>query len=364
MYTIGEEEPRSKHPSAQVLDESGNSGEEESTLLPRGGDSQTTDETETEIARRSYKVKKLSWYTHKCLPRGLQGATLRVHECGGRLYACGGANEDGSPNKGIYSCPVQNLTRWVKAMPDAPQYYCASAVVQGELVLISGLSSSDGKCTGTLLSYDAKAQVWVSRYPPIPTPRSSAAAFVYADYLIVVGGQTSDGDATSVVEVLHIATQTWATATRLPEKIVGQSVAVCGDTAYLVGGSNGSSCVRSLYTASVRKIVSSCHRFALLASVDRVGKVWKQHGDCPFTMMVAACSGNQLLAFGGEEVTKAATHPSEWIWIYDPDQDTWTPIQSMPSARKLCCITFLPDNNLVILGGYPDFNRIDIAEII
>lgn len=347
--------------------DSGDSGGDVLTVLPMGSDTAAhgeKTETEVEIARRSYKVKKLMWYTHKCLPSGLQGSTLRVHECGGKLYMCGGANEDGSPNKCVYHCPVQNLTRWEKAIPDAPQYYCASAIIQGELVLISGLNSSDDKCTGTLLSYDPKANVWVSRLPSIPTPRSSAAAFVYGEYLIVVGGQNSDGDAVNVVEVLHITTQTWETASRLPEKIAGQSIAVCGDTVYLVGGSDGSACVRSLYVASVRRIISSCHRFALLASIDIGAKVWKQQRDCPFTMMVAACTGNQLLAFGGEEVTKAESHPSDWIWIYDPDQDTWTPVQNMPSARKLCCITFLPDNNLIILGGNPDFNRIDITEII
>ena len=347
--------------------DSGDSGGDVSTVLPMGSDTAAHEgktETEVEIARRSYKVKKLMWYTHKCLPSGLQGSTLRVHECGGKLYMCGGANEDGSPNKCVYHCPVQNLTRWEKATPDAPQYYCASAIIQGELVLISGLNSSNDKCTGTLLSYDPKANIWVSRFPSIPTPRSSAAAFVYGEYLIVVGGQNSDGDAVNVVEVLHITTQTWETASRLPEKIAGQSIAVCGDTVYLVGGSDGSACVRSLYVASVRRIISSCHRFALFASIDIGAKVWKQQRDCPFTMMAAACTGNQLLAFGGEEVTKAESHPSDWIWIYDPDQDTWTPVQNMPSARKLCCITFLPDNNLIILGGNPDFSRIDITEII
>ena len=44
----------------------------------------------------------------------------------------------------------------------------------------------------TLLSYDPKAKVWVSRFSLIPTPRSSAAAFVYGECLIVVGGQNSD----------------------------------------------------------------------------------------------------------------------------------------------------------------------------
>ena len=187
------------------------------------------EETEAEIARRNYKVQRLTWFSHKCLPNGLQGSTLRVHQSGEKLLLCGGVNEDGSPNTAVYACPVRNLTRWARLDPDPQQYYSTSAIIQDELVLIGGLISSNGRCTGILSSYDNKARVWVQRFPNLPTPRSSAAAFVYGDYLVVAGGQNEDGDSVNVVEVLNITTQKWETSTRLPAKLAGQSVAVCGD---------------------------------------------------------------------------------------------------------------------------------------
>ena len=322
------------------------------------------EETEAEVARRNYKVQRLNWYSHKCLPSGLQGSTLRVHQSGENLYLCGGVNEDGSPNTAVYVCPVRNLTRWARLEPNPQQHYSASAIIQDELVLIGGLTSSNGRCTGILSSYDYKARVWVQRFPNLPTPRSSAAAFIYGDYLVVAGGQNEDGDSVNVVEVLHITTQRWETSTRLPEKLAGLSVAVCGDTVYLLGGSNGPNTMRSVYSASITKIISSSHYFALFATTDRSSKVWKQLCDSPFAMMAATSSGNQLLALGGVEVTKAANQLAEWIWIYDPNQDSWTPVQSMPSARKLCCALVLVDNTLIVIGGEPDFNRVDIAEIV
>ena len=112
------------------------------------------------------------------------------------------------------------------------------------------------------------------------------------------------------------------------------------------------------------KIISSSHYFAMFASTDRSSKVWKQLCDCPFIMMATTSSGNQPLAMGGVEVTKAANQPAEWIWLYDPDQDSWTPVQSMPSARKLCCTVVLVDNTLIVIGGEPDFHTVDIAEIV
>ena len=326
-----------------------------------------TDET-TGAAIHNYKVKPLTWYSHHCLPQGLQGSTLRVHEFQGRLYVCCGATNDGLPNKAVFHCSVRNLTRWIRADPDVPQYYSASAIVQGDVVLISGLGAVDGKCTGLLSSYDSKAHVWVQRFPPLPTPRSSASAFVYSDYLVVIGGQNDNGDPLNIVEVLHIPTQTWEAASHLPIKVAGASVVVCGDIAYLVGGYNGTLCLQGVYCASVRSILASCRRFSIFASLSEKTisqGIWKQLHDCPFTKMTALCSGNQLLAFGGEEVTKAAkSHPAEWIWCYDSEENTWTPVQGMPSARRLCCVTMLPNNNMVIIGGEPDFCRIDIAEIV
>lgn len=317
--------------------------------------------------RSQYKNTKLTWYSHNCLPQGLQGSTLRVHVLGDKLLLYGGATSDGLPNKALYYCPIRNITRWMRAHLDVPQYYGASAIVQGELVLISGLGAIDGKCTGALTSYDFKAHVWFQRYPPIPSPRTSSDAFVFGENLIVIGGQNDCSSAVDTVEVMHVPLKVWGKATSLPTKLAGPSVTVCGDTVYVLGGSDGTVFSQSFCSATVRAIVSSSSQISgPFGFRDRnCEAVWNQLHDCPFTKMTTACSGNQLLAFGGEEVTKSAnSHPAEWIWFYNPTENTWTPVQAMPTPRKFCTATILPDNNIIIIGGEPDFFRIDIAEIL
>ncbi len=313
---------------------------------------------------------RLTWYTHRCLPEGLQGSTLKAHDLGSRLYVCCGEMEDGLPNKGVFYCPIQDYTRWKRATPDVPQYQSASAIVQNELVLIGGLSAVNGKCTGAVQSYDSKAQIWVERFPPMPTPRSSASVFVYAEYVVVAGGLDDNNTALNVVEVLHIPSQTWESSARLPIKIAGHSVVVCGDLVYMLGGTDNTNFQQSVFVASVQKILSACSRFQILASISvnslfSSKLTWTRVQDCPFIKMTAVSKENQLLAFGGEEVTKSANSvAAEWIWIFNPPSNTWTPVQGMPSARKLCCVTVLPDNNLIVIGGDPDYSRIDIAQVV
>ncbi len=340
--------------------------EEEDEGDRRGGDKS---KPLSERTKHDYKMNRLTWYTHNCLPVSLHGYTIRVHQFSDQLCVCGGIMEDNSPNRSLLYCPIKNLTRWSRASADAPQYLSASAVIQNEVVLISGISAVDGKCTGALSSYDFTADVWVQRYPPLPTPRSSASSFFYADYLVVLGGRNEQGEVVGVVEVLHIPTQVWETSSQLPVPVAGASTVVCGKTVYLMGGTGQSTDIQSVQSALVRKILSSCHRFSLLSSLTpdfmSSRNIWQLLHDCPFTKMTAMCSGNQLLAFGGEQLTKSANlEPAEWIWIYDPSDNTWSPVQGMPSPRKLCGVTMLPDNNVVIVGGDPDFTKIDIAEII
>ena len=326
-------------------------------------DSTMVAEADTEIRRN--KMSLLRWYCHRSLPDGLHGSTLRVHETSDRLYLCGGAYEDGSPNKSVYCCSLKDYTRWTKIGVDAPQYYCGSAVINEELVLIGGLNSTNDRCTKFLSSYDTKTERWIQKLPPLPTPRSSAAAVVCDDYLVVVGGQNEDGEAVNVVQVLHIPMASWETAAGLPIRVAGQSVTICGTTVFLVGGSDGSVCLRSVFAASIENIISSCRRFAVFAGVDRAGKVWKQLSDSPYPLMVAVANRNQLLALGGTEETNAAENvPAQIIWMYEQGKNIWTPIQNMPSPHHLCSTVVLSDSTMLVIGGEPDFNQIDIAELL
>ena len=313
-----------------------------------------------------YKLNMLTWYTHRCLPVGLQGSTLRVHQFSDQLCVCGGVTADDIPNKALLYCPLRNLTSWKRAQSDVPQYFSSSVILEEELLLISGVSAVDGKLTGALSSYNFSSHVWVQRYPPLPVPRSSTSAFVYHDCLVVMGGQDEQGEVVRMVNVLHLPSQVWESASHLPIPMAGASTVVCEKVVYMVGGVGlASSCIQSVQCADLGKLLSSCHRFSLLSGIrSELSNVWKQLQDCPFTKMTVTCSGNQLLAFGGEQLTRnARTEPAEWIWIYDKEEDTWSPVQGMPSPRKLCAVTILPDN-IIIIGGDPHYTYIDLAEIL
>lgn len=310
-------------------------------------------------------LNRLKWHSQPSLPDGLHGSTLRVHECGDRLYICGGAHEDGTPNMSVYYCSTQNVTHCTKVAASAPQYYCGSAIINDELVLIGGLNSSSNTCTRALSSYDARAQLWVTRLPPLPTPRSSSATVVCSNYLVVVGGQDEDGETVGTVEVLHIPSKSWETAAGLPVNVAGQSVALCNNTIYLLGGIDGSACLQSVYAASIESIIASCHRASMFSSINRAGRVWKQVCDCPFPLMVAVANCDQLLALGGTRESNAADNVLvDLIWVYDESRNVWAQIQNMPSPCRLCSVIVLSDNNMLIVGGEPNFWQIDIAELV
>jgi len=321
-----------------------------------------------QCSKHDFKTNMLTWYTHKCLPLPLHGSTLQLHPLGDRVYLCGGVTKSSGPNSCLLYCSIKNLGKWEKAASGVPQFYCPSVMLEEELVLVSGINAGNKKLTSALSSYNLSSQLWVQRHAPLPTARSSTCAFVYRESLVVMGGQNEKGEIVGTVDVLHLPSQVWHTSAPLPMPTAGASMVICENIVYVVGGVGRLTWIQTVQCAKVKKIISSSYfasdsRSTSITSRQSAG-VWKQLHDCPFTKMTALCSGNQLLTLGGEQLTRnASAEPSEWIWIYDKEQDTWSPVQGMPSPRKLCAVTMLPDNMLIV-GGEPHFTNIDIAEIV
>ena len=324
-----------------------------------------------QCSKLDFKTSALTWYTHKCLPLPLHGSTLQLHPLGDRVYLCGGVTESSGPNSSLLYCSIRNLGKWTKAASGVPHFYCPSVMLEEELVLVSGISAGSKKLTPALSSYNLSSQLWVQRHAPLPTARSSTCAFVFREYMIVMGGQNEKGEIVGTVDVLHLPSQQWHGSAPLPVPTAGASMVICENVVYLVGGVGRLTWIQTVQCAKIKKIISSSQHFtsdlrssSSLTSSRRSSGVWRCLHDCPFTKMTALCSGNQLLTLGGEQLTRnASAEPSEWIWIYDKDQDTWSPVQGMPSPRKLCAVTMLPDNMLIV-GGEPHFTNIDIAEIV
>lgn len=324
---------------------------------------QTVTDAEREYMKNVLKSTKFTWTSHRCMLEGLHGVTLRALLAGSRIYLCGGATATGQPNTYVYSCPTRNVTRWSKIVQQSPQYYYASVIVNRELVLIGGISTSNQTCTRLLSTYDVQEKVWVEVLPPLPTARSSPAAATWGDYVIVVGGINNNGQFLDTVEILHLPSQQWYTAISLPYGLAGSSAVVYRNRLYIMGGSSSHGLTRVVFSVAMDRLLASTSRLNRFTS--NATTVWEKHQDCPYTMMSLCLFNGYLLAFGGNEKTVSLSQPAEWVWAFFPDDvgHQWTLIQRMHTARKLCCSVSVSSSVMIVLGGNPYFSVLDVAEV-
>ena len=99
-------------------------------------------------------------------------------------------------------------------LPDNPNYWFGLAVIDGLLTSVGG----KGLSTNTLLSLtgEGERKQWSQIFPPMPTPRWSAACVTTEQALVVAGGYGA-GDALDIVEVMNTDTKVWTKVASLPE---------------------------------------------------------------------------------------------------------------------------------------------------
>ena len=166
----------------------------------------------------------------------------------------------------------------------------------------------------------------------MPTEQAVSTALYIETALIVAGGWTFSGP-TETVEVLNSETKQWSTAADLPQPVSHAPAAVCGDQIYVMG--------KAMYTCSVQ---------ALMMSIRNSGsRVWKEVAAPPVTETTCVSIHGRLLAIGG---TDSYETPTLAIHMYNPTTDSWEVISHMGTPRKSCIAAILPNNQLIVVGGY------------
>ena len=172
--------------------------------------------------------------------------------------------------------------------------------------------------------------------------------------LIVAGGQ-GDGRALSTVEVMDTETHQWSTAADLPQPIYWVSATVCGDQLCMVGGVEDCLYVKSAYTCSVNALLQSCVPSSLEAKIQRTSlkdktRVWRQIADVPIIRSTCESFHGRLLAVGGLESGKVTAA----VYMYNSTTNFWEITSHMTTGRSDCFTVVLPDNRLMVVGGYID----------
>ena len=277
-------------------------------------------------------------------------------------------------SKGVYSYDSEKQM-W-SSLPQSPHSHCSLTVVNGLLTAIGGqiggwtFDAIGGglvgrNVTNQLFSLTGEGK-WVERFPPMPSKRYGTAAVCSGKSLVVAGGGGGDNKLLHTVEVMDTETPQWSTASSLPFALRYASSTICQDRIYLVGQDRSYE-PRSVLACSIVDLQQSCRPQSLGGRLETLTlqEVWHRVADLPAHSSSCATLCGQLLAVGGHD--DSCKNYTTAIHQYNPTTNSWEFISHMPTARWGTLVAVIPDNKLMVVGGYTrksgGMERTDIVEI-
>ena len=150
----------------------------------------------------------------------------------------------------------------------------------------------------------------------------------------------------NIIYVMDTTSLKWFFAGKLP---LHGSLSVCGT---------------ELYVLSYYGSVFSCSLPTLLQSPSVVRpettEVWQKLASIPVEYSTVTTLCGQLAAVGGRNILSKCI---DTIHLYNPLMDSWNIIGHMPTARSSCLVATLPDDTLVVIGGYTRKGHNNVVEV-
>jgi hypothetical protein len=234
----------------------------------------------------------------------------------------------------------------------------ALVVIDGLLTTVGGYGD-DNKNTNKLLSLTGEdsGRRWTEKFPSMPTKCFTVSALCTGAALIVAGGRGGDKDeALKTVEVLNTETREWHTAADLPQPLALSSMTLCGDLVYLLGGvDKDEEFTKLVYSCSLTSLLFSTgskslgKRLINTLAWSRKGSPWNRVADLPVIRSTAVSLHGRLLAIGGDD---SENKPTTAVHMYQPTTNSWEVISHMTTPRSRCLSAVLPDNQLMVVGGF------------
>ena len=244
-------------------------------------------------------------------------------------------------------------------LPECSKTKFSIAVVNGLLTAIGGEQSD--VATKSLLSLTHQ-QKWTEQFPPMTYYHIVPAVACTSTSLIVAGGKGPDKER-APVEVMDTETLRWSTAASLPHPLKQATATICGDRLYLAGGFTDDSIfniTKSVLTCVVSELLQSTATqhpsseatptaSGLQPSTDGQ-RVWQELAELPVYFSALVTLQGRLLAVGGWG--DSDFYPSSAVHQYNSATNSWDIVSRMKNKRSQCFAAALPDNTLVVAGGY------------
>ncbi|MEM4377498.1 MAG: kelch repeat-containing protein [Candidatus Nitrosotenuis sp.] len=235
----------------------------------------------------------------------------------------------------------------------------------------------------------ALAQHW-DELPQMPTPRTEIVAVPLGEKIFVIGGFDESGLASDLVEVFDTKTNSWSTASLLPERLHHVGAAEHEGKIYVVGGyRDGWIATNSLYiydptsdswskgadmpTARGALTVQFVYHilyaaggadhivYPVVEAYDHVLDAWYSASEMPTARdhLASAVVDGKMYVIGGRKGTLNSNLGANEA--YDPMSDRWITLEPMPTPRGGLVATAW-NGTIFVFGGESDFGTFNENE--
>jgi N-acetylneuraminic acid mutarotase len=284
---------------------------------------------------------------------------------GGKVYCC-----DSFSNTRVLMFDSET-GQWT-VLRKCPRNLFSIAVVNGLVTAVGGEQSDTATKTLLSLQNGLSQQKWTEQFPPMTYYHNTPAVATTSTSLIVAGGWGPDGK-TAAVEVMDTQTLQWSTVASLPFPLSGATATVCGDRLYIgAGGAGDSGWSKSVLVCEVRELLQSQPQqsgsLATRLGLSLSRPVWKEVAELPVVAFSLVTLQGQLLAVGGVHGSGISFNKDTVSEVrqYNATTYSWNVISHMKVKRALVFAAVLPNNTLVVCGGYtPDglTNSVQVASV-
>ena len=268
-----------------------------------------------------------------------------------KLYICGGFNNSISADRmvHVYHLEYRRGSQWSK-LPNAPQYWCKTVVVSGQLTLLGGHEAGSRKLTNQLHTWVEDEGKWLTLYPSMPTKRFRPGVVCYHSTVVVVGGLAEDETTVlSTVETMNTAARQWwrPAALSLPRPVYSVSLALCGNEIFMTGGKNSpTSAIKQAWKMSCTAVDEALNRQSEAATQDCTE--WVRIKGPPTWRSTLVPSSNVPVAIGGFNISG---NPMKGMFAFNSATNKWQHVGDLTEARGCPCVVPTYGMSCLIVGG-------------
>ena len=280
------------------------------------------------------------------------GGLIQAVVVGSDVYVGGG---DGQNAETVIVYSLQ--TRTWRTLPPYESRSFGMAVVNNQLALVGGVSTSTLQVTNVLGLWDERSQTWTHPFPVMPTARQSLSVISYQKWLVTAGGFDGRFSYSNKVELLDTLSEQWYKGSPLPKECTDISSAINGNMWYLSGGYSEDD--SDVFSVSLDVLISQAVSQSAGTTSPPTPSPWQTLPELPVARSTALIIRGSLLTVGGWD--------SSAIHLYQPSRMSWVKVGDLPTQRQQCACIVLHSGKIFVAGGRSGFlytNSVDIATIV